>query len=132
MTDRAGNGPSPRRLYRDTENAVICGVCSGIADYFGFRVGAVRCLTVIACFFFMPAVLLLYIAVSLLVPRKPKNLYSNEREEVFWQSVRRNPHHTFGDVRRRFREMEAKLQRMERYVTSPRYNLDKEFRDLEG
>ena len=28
---------NPHRLFRDKENAVLAGVCAGIADYFGFN-----------------------------------------------------------------------------------------------
>ena len=34
------------------------------------------------------------------------------------------------DVRRRFQRLDARLARMERYVTSPRFNLDQEIRNL--
>jgi phage shock protein C len=110
----------------------LCGVCAGVADFFGFRIWATRCLTILACIFFPPATVLIYIGVCLLVPPKPKELYKSNQEEVFWRSVRVDPHRTFRDVRHRFRDLDARLQRMERYVTSPRFDLDKEFRDLES
>lgn len=130
MTEWPQNNMNPRRLYRDTENGVCCGVCAGVADYFGFNLRATRLLTILA-FIFMPATALIYIGAALLLPRKPKSLYKKPEEEVLIQSVRRDPHHMFHAVRHKFREMEAKLERMERYVTSPRFDLDREFKDLE-
>jgi hypothetical protein len=38
---------------------------------------------------------------------------------------------TVSAVRHKLREVDARLQKMERYVTSPGFNLDKEFRDLQ-
>lgn len=126
----ADNDFHPRRLYRDSSRGMIAGVCAGIADYFGFNLCAVRCLTILGCIFF-PIVIFGYIAMAILLPKKPGNLYRNKREEKFWRSVRRSPQSTFADVRYKMRNLETKLQRLERYVTSKRFNLDREFRDLE-
>ena len=122
--------PSQTRLYRDSERGMIFGVCAGVADYFGFRLAAVRWLTVIFTFF-LPMTILVYIALAILLPRKPRELYKDKQEEVFWRSVRVEPSTTFARVRHRFRELEGRLQRVERYVTSSRFKLDRDFRDLE-
>jgi phage shock protein C len=121
---------SPTRLYRDSDRAMLFGVCAGVADYFGFRRATVRWLTVIFALF-MPMTILVYIALALLLPRKPGALYKDPQEEVFWRSVRVEPATTFARVRHRFRELDARVQRVERYVTSPRFKLDRDFRDLE-
>ncbi|MDD4185015.1 MAG: PspC domain-containing protein [Candidatus Izemoplasmatales bacterium] len=39
-----------RRLYRDTENGKIAGVCAGLADYFDVDVTLIRVLWLIAIF----------------------------------------------------------------------------------
>ena len=132
MIDRTGIENNPRRLYRDTERGVLFGVCAGVADYFGVRVGAVRLLTILSGIFFTPPTLFCYFAAALLLKRKPRNLYKTEAEESFWRSVRRDPHSTFREVRAKFRDLETRLQRMERYVTSPRFDLDREFNNLSG
>ncbi len=124
------NGRNRRRFYRDTDRGCIAGVCAGVADYFGFNLSAVRCITVVGCIFF-PITIFCYIALALLVPKKPSNLYRSKNEEKFWRSVRRSPQATFSDARYKMRDLEAKLRRMERYVTSRRFKLDREFRDLE-
>ena len=130
MNSSTQNSPNPRRLYRDTENAMLAGVCAGIADYFGFSVKALRWLVFLGCAFMMPAIFLCYIAAAFLLPRKPVDLYRDEGEESFWRSVRRDPHYACGDIRRKFRDLDTRLQGMEHYVTSPRFDLDQEFRDL--
>ena len=120
----------PRRLYRDTEHRVFAGVCAGIADYFGFGRCAVRTIAVLMLFFWFPFTFFAYLALWLLLPKKPAKLYRDEDEEVFWRSVRRSPEATFSNVRHKFRELEVKLQRMESYVTSSRFKLDREFENL--
>lgn len=121
---------SPTRLYRDSERGMIFGVCAGVADYFGFRRAAVRWLTVIFSMF-MPMTILIYLALAILLPRKPISLYKDHQEEVFWRSVRVEPSTTFARVRHRFRELDSRVQRVERYITSSRFKLDRDFRDLE-
>ena len=115
MTDNGNGRPPYRRLYRDKQNGVLCGVCAGIADFFGFDVTATRVLTVVLQFLF---------------PKKPAEIYRDKTEEEFWKSVRTSPVATVASVRHKMREIDARMQRMERYVTSPGFNLDKEFRDL--
>jgi phage shock protein C len=81
--------------------------------------------------FVMPATIIGYLVLCMLLPVRPQHLYKDERDEAFWRGVRTSPQGTFSSMRHKFREMEARLQRMERYVTSSRFNLDKEFRDLQ-
>jgi phage shock protein C len=64
------------------------------------------------------------------VPAKPGEIYKDKKEEQFWKSVRTSPVATVASVRHKLREIDVKMQRMERYITSPGFNLDKEFRDL--
>jgi len=130
MYDERKRDASPRRLYRDKSKGMFCGVCAGIADYFSVDVTVVRIVTAVGCLFF-PAIFFAYVALCFLVPVKPGKLYKDEWDEKFWQGVRKSPKGTFSAVKMRFREMDMKLQRMERYITSARFNLDREFRDLE-
>ncbi len=129
--NRPDREPSPRRLYKDRENRAVCGVCAGIADYFGADVAMVRVFTVLSQFLF-PVTFLVYMALCLILPAKPRALYRDEEEEEFWQSIRVSPAATASSVRHRFRSMETRLQRMERYVTSRNFDLDRKFRDLEN
>jgi phage shock protein C len=122
-----GNGA---QLYRDTDKAILAGVCAGIANYFGVGRLTVRALTVLSLLFFMPFTILTYLALAVILPGQPRNLYRGEDDEAFWRSYRASPQRTFGEVKHRYRDLERRLQRMERYLTSRRYNLDREFRDL--
>jgi phage shock protein C len=131
MNATANHEPNPRRLYRDVENGMLAGVCAGIGDYFGISVKALRWVVFFCCFFALPAVVISYIVATILLPRKPAGMYHNEREETFWRSVRRDPHFTCDDIRSKYRDLDRRLQGMEHYVTSPRFDLDQKFRDLE-
>jgi phage shock protein C len=122
--------PSPTRFYRDPEAGKVGGVCAGLAEYFGFDLTLTRVLTVVSMFFF-PTMLLVYFALWFLLPAKPRQLYRSEDDQDFWRGVRVSPAETLSEVRHRFRAADAKLQRMERYVTSRNFSLDREFQDLE-
>jgi len=121
----------PRRsFYRNRDRAVIAGVCAGLADYFGFNLKMTRVLAVIALLMAMPVTLIAYFGTVLLVPPGPEAARETGYDPEFRRAVRSAPRQTMGDVRRRFQSLDNRLARLERYVTSSRFNLDQEFRKL--
>jgi phage shock protein C len=78
-----------------------------------------------------PLAALAYIAVVVLVPARSMNATKPKVDAEFRKSVRSAPAQTMNDVRRRFVALDRRLAQLEKYVTSSRYNLDREFRDLE-
>ena len=121
---------APRRFYRNSDRAIVAGVCSGLADYFGFNVRVTRLLAFICLLMAPPITLLVYFGTVLLVPSMPERLPRADADPAFNRAVRSNPAQTLGDVKRRFQSLDARLARLERYVTSSRYDLDREFRNL--
>jgi phage shock protein C len=117
---------SERRFHRNADKAMLGGVCSGIADYFGFNLCVTRVLAVIA-FFTMPVTLLGYLALVLLVPSVSTREDPRPVDPDFRRAVRSSPSQTMGDVRSRFKSLDRRLARLEKYVTSSRYQLDREF-----
>jgi len=119
---------NPHKLFRDKENAMIAGVCSGIADYFGFNRKGVRVATALLLLFppFFPFVLFSYILLAILVPVKPANLYETEEQAVFWRGVSNAPSDVFGSLSHRFRELNLRLEKMEAFVTSREFEIDRE------
>ena len=126
------NNFGSRRLYRDRERGVILGVCAGVADYFGFDVAVTRILVVASLFLFFPTTVLIYFVLALILPKKPKEsgVGRDEVDSVLQRRVRSEPHGTLQSVRHRFRELDSRLQRLEKYVTSNRFKLDREFESL--
>lgn len=57
-----------KRLFRDPQNSLLGGVCSGIANYFGIDVTIVRLLTVLLFFLSASTVAILYIILWIVVP----------------------------------------------------------------
>ena len=123
--------PPRNRLYRNTQDGIIAGVCAGLADYFGFDLTLTRVIVAVGAVFFSPFVFIVYIILALVLERKPRYAQERQREDVeLERRVRSEPHATLHSVRHRFRELDRRLQRMEKYVTSDRFNLDREFEGL--
>jgi phage shock protein C len=108
---------------------MLFGVCAGLAEYFGFDVTIVRVLVVLGALFFFPMFLIAYLLLALLLPAKPA-APDDAAVDPVQRKVRSEPHDTLGSVRYRFRDLDVRLQRLEKYVTSERFKLDREFRDL--
>ncbi len=118
----------PHRLYRDKKNALLAGVCAGLAEYFDFNRKGVRVAVVLSMLIppFIPFVVLSYVLMAVLLPVKPENLYGDEQQAEFWRGVNNAPADVFGAVRMRFRELNLKLEKMEAYVTSREFEMDRE------
>lgn len=119
-----------RKFYRNRDRAMIAGVCAGIADYFGFNLRVTRILAVVSLFMATLVTLIAYFGVVLLIPAAPKDSDGREYDPEFRRAVRAAPRQTLSDVRRRFQSLDSRLARLERYVTSPRFELDQEFKKL--
>lgn len=115
-----------RRFYRNADKAMLGGVCAGIAEYFGFNLCVTRLLAVIA-FLTMPLTMIGYLALVLLVPSVSTKDSPRPVDPAFHRSVRSSPTQTMSDVRSRFKSLDRRLARLEKYVTSSRYQLDREF-----
>ena len=146
------SGTAGDRLYRDGDRAVLGGVCAGIARYFGLNLKVTRFLAVIAFLAAMPFAIAAYLAAVLLIPSESRGeIDSDDERRCCWgmrrtrrarrRRERRRPaprdlrHErtvtpTVRDVRERYRVMEKRLAELEKKVTSPRYQLEQEFRRL--
>ena len=118
-----------RGFYRNADRAILGGVCAGLADYFGFNLRVTRLLALIAFFVAMPMTVLAYLAAVFLIPARTTR-HEQPRDPEIHRKVRSSPMQTAADLRRRFRSLDRRLARMEQYVTSSRYELDREFRNL--
>jgi len=123
-----------RRFCRRTDQALLGGVCAGFADYFGFNLRVTRLLAVIAFFMAMPMAVITYLAIVFLVPadsnRPAKRADRKRRRSRQSAPPRPTPSLTVSDIRRRCQSLDKRMAHLEKYVTSSRYNLDREFRNL--
>jgi phage shock protein C len=117
---------NPHRLYRDRENAMIAGVCAGIAEYFGFNRKCLRILTAISFVLFMPFIFISYIILAIVLPVRPAEVKVDDEQAKFWRGVSNAPSDVFSNVKHRFRELDLRLQKMEAFVTSREFDMDRE------
>ena len=132
MIDDYTYSPNPKRLYR-SRNKVIAGVCGGLAERYGWDPVMVRVVFAVLLLcgggFIFPVYIVMW-AITPTAPYRRRDLSPDE--ERFWRSVSDRPSETFSNLRYKFKDMDDRLARMERSVTSEEWKLKREFRDLEG
>ena len=119
------------RFYLDKRNKRLMGVCSGIADYFGWDATWVRVAAVALTVMGVGFLPLVYIAAGFIGDSKPSMLYNDGPDEQrFWKNVRVAPQRTVRDVNASFRESDRRLRDLEAYVTSSNSRLANEIEQL--
>ncbi len=132
-----------RRLYRDPANAKICGVCAGIANYYGMEHWVVRCLAVTGLIFASQIVFPAYWIAYFVMAKPPKgsegkksrNHNRNGRADhsspapEFGTKI--SPRRSLRNVQADLAEAELRLRRMESHVTSGKYELQKELNKID-
>lgn len=59
-----------KRLTRDMPNAMVLGVCSGLAKYFGIDVALVRLVVVLSLIFTGGTTALIYLLAAVVIPEE--------------------------------------------------------------
>lgn len=130
---------SNRRFCRDADRAILGGVCAGLAGYFGFNLKATRFLAFIAFLVAMPAAVVGYLAAVCLIPSESHRGYGVQKERGIRGRRKRSrandavdsPKPSYAEIiNRRCRTLDERLARLEKHVTSRRFQLDQELRKL--
>ncbi len=124
-------GNRRHRLYRSPSQKVFLGVCGGIAEYFGANVSVVRALFIASLILSAGWTLLAYFIVAAVIQLRPQERIYDRDESDFWRSVTFNPRDTYSNIKHTFDRIDRRMRKMESYVTSRKYELDREFADLE-
>ena len=109
-TEQFTNKQSYKRLYRDTEERILGGVCGGIAYYFNVDVVIVRIL--FACTFFFAGPLL-YLIAWIIIPKATTTTQKLEMKGKRYDidSIIQNVKEEFEDVKSRFSKYEKEFHR---------------------
>jgi len=116
-----------RGLYR-SRNGIILGVCQGLADFFDLKAFWVRIIVLV--FFFASGIwpiLILYFAASLLMKPEPVRPIETEEEQEFYDSYTASRERATSRVKRRFQDLDRRIQRMEDMVTAREFEWDRKF-----
>ena len=61
---------SEKKLYKDSSNKMIAGVCAGLADYFNLDVSLVRIIFAVLAFVGVGSPFLIYLILWIVLPEK--------------------------------------------------------------
>ncbi|QDF74849.1 MULTISPECIES: envelope stress response membrane protein PspC [Shewanella] len=127
---------SGRPLYRIPESGKIAGVCAGIADYFNFETWLVR---VVAASIFLlggsGVVIIIYVLLWMILDIKPGSATNKQQHKEIevkkkvWQAGE-PAKAALRDVNNQFRDLELRLQNLERHVTSDSFELKQQINNL--
>ena len=127
-----------RNLYRNTEQGKVAGVCAGLANHFNIDPWAMRCIFIAAFLFFNWIVIFAYILGWVLM--SPRSRYSREFVEYDEDNHRYQPTNILRQGRptagrlalaqKHLKAARERVERMERYVTSRKFELQNEFTSL--
>lgn len=104
------------------KDGVIFGVAKGLADYFGWSVGIVRLVLILATIFlfFWPTIILYLLAAMIMSPEPNGRLNSPEERDI-WLQTQLDPAAAMEQLSRRASSLEKRLRRIEDFVTSKDY-----------
>lgn len=125
-------------LYRDKDNNMIAGVCAGIARNLDIDAGIVRILFVIGLFFTGGSLVWAYLIAWILISKQPRNaqinyIYNEEKKSYQPAKIFSYPKSSKERVQAaasRMDRLSKRIESLEKHLTSKRYQLEKEFRDL--
>jgi phage shock protein C len=150
------NEVGSRKLYKNPDQAKVCGVCAGMAEYFGFEVWVVRiiAITMLLLSNFIGIIPVAYFVLCFVLEPKPgsksnKGCFGRDKKsnnsqinaeanprpyrssvKDVWSSGA-SPKETLEEIEGKFGKIEVKLQSIETFVTSSQYELETKFRAMD-
>lgn len=117
MTRNYRNG-----IYRSRSGAIL-GVCKGLAEHFDFSIFWTRVIALILLFVagFLPAIGL-YLLAALLMKPEPAVPIHDAAEKEFYDSYANSRQGAVQRLKRRYENLQRRIQRMEHIVTSSEYD----------
>ena len=142
-----------RKLYKNPDRAKLCGVCAGLSEFFELEIWVVRLISISFFLFSGGTALVAYFVACFILDPKPGSIsnrgcFAGERKQRVdsssldsenrqYQATVKDvwkkshpPAETLQKIEASFDRMEGKLQSLESYVTSNKYQLEKEFQNM--
>jgi phage shock protein C len=120
--DKIETMTSSRGVYR-SRKGILMGVCRGFAEFFDLNVFWVRVIAFLLFLFtgFWP-IGVIYIVAGLLLKVEPVTPLRSEKDEEFYDSYTRSRQSAIQRIKRKFENIERRIQRMEHTVTSREFD----------
>ena len=116
-------------IYR-SRHGLLFGVCRGLANYFDFSVVWIR---IVAVLFLLMTGLWpmvgIYLVAALIMKPEPVQPIENDDEREFYHSYVHSREGAAQRIRRRARNLERRIRRLEDSVTSREFDWDQRIRD---
>ncbi|SMF29022.1 PspC domain-containing protein [Pseudobacteriovorax antillogorgiicola] len=109
------------RFYRDGSKGKIAGVCYGLGQGLGIKVGALRFLCLLSILVLGPGSLLIYLVLTAVLP----NVSLDERRK---RSNAQASHH----LDYVFESLDLRIKKIESYVTTETFAVETRYRQLES
>jgi phage shock protein C len=127
------------KLYRDTRRQKVAGVCAGLARYFGVETWVVRCVGVTGIIFMPSIVIPAYLIGMFVIPKMPSpeaaadlaRTPQDHRSPAPELGAKLSPRNSLSTAQAALDQVELKLRRMESYVTSGQYELQRELKRID-
>lgn len=121
-----------KTLYRSKDNRIIFGICQGLSEHFDISVVWIRlglvALSLFTGFFPFP---IFYAIAALIIKPKPASGQSPEEpsfhEEDYFDQESSPRSLSLRRLKNRFEAVEARIRRMETYVTNKSYDWERRF-----
>ena len=112
-------------IYR-SRSGIILGVCKGLAEHFDFSVFWTRIIAIVLLIVagFLPAIGL-YLVAALLMKPEPVIPIKDSGEKEFYDSYTYSRRGAVQRLKRRYENLQRRIQRMEHIVTSAEYDWEK-------
>ena len=113
---------SSRGIYR-SRKGIFMGVCRGLAEHFDFSVFWLRVITLLLFLFtgFWP-VGVMYIVAGLLLKMEPVSPLRDENDQEFYESYTHSRQSAIQRIKKKFENIDRRIQRMEDTVTSREFD----------
>lgn len=124
---RLGNGRSSSGLYR-SRRGILLGVFKGLGDYFDLSVKWLRVIGIIIFIFsgFWP-IGVLYLLAALIMKPEPVIPFEGPDETEFYNSYTHSPKGAAHRMKRKFDNLNRRIQRMEDIVTDREFDWQQRF-----
>lgn len=116
-----------KELFRSSKDKVLAGVCGGLAKHFNVASIWVRLAAVLSFFIFNGLAIVAYIVMAIIMKKSEQSAKKHSAEKATKSTIYSR---SAESAKARMAEIDQRLANVERYVTSNRYRLNKQFEEL--
>ncbi len=122
LKDRVETLATSKGFYR-SRRGIFMGVCKGLGEHFNFSIFWTRTIVFLLFLFtgFWP-IGVMYIIAGLLLKVEPVSPLKNEKDQEFYDTYTHSRESAINRVKRKFENIERRIQRMEHTVTSREFD----------